>query len=93
MKFVKLRGGLNTKVDRQDQITMAQENPMGWWKLHGDSNPLLHILSIFLLSHVVSFSYAERNWLTYNFIHLIKRNMLTSRHVEKLVVVHTTLHL
>lgn len=72
---------------------MAHENPMGWWRLHGDEAPLLCALAIRLLSQVASSSFAERNWSTYNFIHSIKRNRLTSKRVEKLVAIHSGLHL
>ena len=40
-----------------------------------------------------SSSSIERNWSTYSFIHSVKRNKLTSKRAEKLVVVHGYLQL
>ena len=40
-----------------------------------------------------SSSAIERNWSTYSFIHSVKRNKLTSKRAEKLVVVHGYLRL
>ncbi|MCY6525050.1 hAT transposon family protein, partial [Actinobacillus pleuropneumoniae] len=50
-------------------------------------------LAMHLLSQIASSFAAEKNWSTYSFIHSIKRNKLTSKRVEKLVVVHSALRL
>lgn len=72
--------------------SMSQEDPKLWWTMHGPRS-LTITQAIHLLSQVSSSSAAERNWSTYSFIHSLKRNRLTSRRAEKLVVVHSALHL
>ena len=51
----------------------------------------LRKLTSHLLSQVASSLVAEMNWYTFSFIHSIKRKMFTSKRVEKLVYVHSSI--
>lgn len=94
LQFSDLQGPTFSKAEaRTDRATIAQKNPIGWWKFHGKDTPELKLLAIRLLSQIASSSAAERNWSTYGFIHSIKRNRLTSKRAEKLVGVHSALRL
>ncbi|XP_057833498.2 uncharacterized protein LOC131044233 [Cryptomeria japonica] len=64
-----------------------------WWYLNGHTSPNLQTLAIKLLSQVASSSSSERNWSTYSFIHLVKRNQLAASKAEELVYVHLNLRL
>lgn len=68
-------------------------DPMTWWSNHGQSIPLLQSLAIRLISQPASSSCCERNWITYSFIHSMKRNALTPEHAEDLVYIHSNLRL
>ncbi|CAA3008821.1 pentatricopeptide repeat-containing At1g64100-like [Olea europaea subsp. europaea] len=69
------------------------EEPISWWANHGASTPLLQSLAFKLLSQLASSSCRERNWSTYSFIQIIKRNKLTTSRTEDLVFVHCNLRL
>ena len=66
-------------------------SPITWWTNHGQSVPLLMSLAIKLLSQPASSSCCERNWSTYSFIIVSKRNALTPERAEDLVFVHSNL--
>ncbi|XP_059075352.1 uncharacterized protein LOC131875288 [Cryptomeria japonica] len=89
-KFATLWGYLEAaKIDLE---IMSQEDLKLWWTIHGPKSSIT-TLAITFLSQVSSSFAAERNWSTYSSIHSVKRNMLTSRRAEKLVAVHSVLHL
>ena len=94
LDFANLRGPTFGRPEaRTDRATSAQRDPIGWWTWHGRDTPELKGLAIHLLSLVASSSTTKRNWSTYSFIQSVKRNNLTSRRSEKLVVVHSVLRL
>ena len=93
IQFAGLKGPFNKPDAKADRADLAQDDPIGWWDMHGDEAPEIQHLAIRLLSQIASSSAAERNWSTYSFIHSIKRNRLTSRRAEKLVAVHSALRL
>jgi hypothetical protein len=93
MQFTGLNGPFNKLDRRENHNNLDQDDPIGWWRMHGNDALEIQCLVIFLLSHIASSFAAERNWSTYNFIHSIKRNRLASKKVEKLVAVHNALHL
>lgn len=66
---------------------------MGWWRIHGNGALELHTLVVHSLSQISLSSANDRNWTTYSFIHPVKRNIVTSKRVDTLVVVHSALHL
>ena len=68
-------------------------NPVRWWICHGENGVHLQNLAIFLLSQVASSSSTESNWSTYDFIHSVKHNRLSSQKAEDLVYVHSNLRL
>ena len=91
--FANLNGPFNKHDAKEDLKDLGQEDPIGWWRMHGDDAPEIQYLAIRLLSQIASSSTAERNWSTYSFIHSIKRNRLTSKRAENLVAVHSALRL
>ena len=94
LDFANLRGPTFGRPEvRTNRATLAQSDPIGWWTWPGRDAPELKALATRLLSQVASSSAAERNWSTYSFIQSVKRNNLTSRRLEKLVVVHNGLQL
>lgn len=93
VQFASLSGPFNTRGARADQIDLAQDDPIGWWRMHGDGSPKLKHLAMCLLSRIASSSKTKRNWSTYSFIHSIKRKKLTSKRAKKLVIVHSALRL
>jgi hypothetical protein len=68
-------------------------DPITWWGFHGGESIHLSTLATRLLSQVVSSSSAERDWSTYGFIHLVKRNRLEAAKAEDLVCFHSNLRL
>ena len=68
-------------------------NPVKWWVVHGTSAAMLQSIELKLSGQPCSSSCCERNWSTYNFIHFMKRNKLTSQRAEDLVYVHNNLRL
>ena len=93
IQFASLIGPFNKIDAKEDRDDLGQDDPIGWWKFHGDDAPEIKHLATRLLSQIASSSATERNWSTYSFIHSIKRNRLTSRRAEKLVAVHSSLRL
>ena len=74
----------------QDKTRLS---PLNWWNFHGGEIPNIQKLAVKILSQVASSSSAERNWSTYGFIHLVKRNRLGSKKAKELVYVHSNLRL
>ena len=66
-------------------------NPIKWWTCHGANGVYLQSIANCIISQVASSSLVERNWSTYGFIHLVKRNRLGSKKAEDLVYVHSNL--
>ncbi|GJN06963.1 hypothetical protein PR202_ga24747 [Eleusine coracana subsp. coracana] len=66
-------------------------SPHTWWTNYGQDAPLLMNLAMKLLTQPTSSSCCERNWSTYNFIHSVKRNVLTPQRAEDLVFLHSNL--
>jgi hypothetical protein len=64
-----------------------------WCIMYSSSTTHLHNLAMRVLSQVVSTSFAESCWRTYNFIHDVKRNNLNVDHAKSLVYVHYNLRL
>jgi hypothetical protein len=75
------------------QQTKCKEILMWCWRMHADETLELWNLSMHLLSQIASSSTSKRRQSTYNVIHSIKRNKVTSRRVVNLDVVHSSLHL
>ena len=93
IQFASLTGPCNKLDTKEDRDDLGRDDPIGWWKFHGDDAPEIKHLATHLLSQIASSSTAERNWSTYSFIHSIRRNRLTFRRAEKIVVVHSALRL
>lgn len=93
LQFASLTGPFNKADAKEDCDDLGQDDPINWWRMHGDDAPEIKHLATRLLSQITSSSAAERNWSTYSFTHSIKRNRLTSRRAEKLVAVHNALRL
>lgn len=64
-----------------------------WWILYGSDAPNLRRIAIRILSQTASSSGCERNWSTFNLIHLKRRNKLGHERLQKLVFVHYNLRL
>ena len=93
VQFSSLTGPFNRVDAKEDRDDLGRDDPINWWRMHGDDAPEIKHLAIRLLSHITSSSVAERYWSTYSFIHSIKRNILTSRRENKLVAEHSALRL
>ena len=91
IQFASLTGPLNKLDAKEDHDDLGRDDPIGWWKFHGDDAPEIKHLATHLLSQIASSFVAGRNWSIYSFIHSIKRNRLTYRRAEKLVAVHSAL--
>jgi hypothetical protein len=89
IQFVGLNGPFDKPNVKEDHRDLGQDDPIGWWRMNGDDALEIQHLVIRLLSQIACSSTIERNWSMYSFIHSIKRNRLTSRRVEKLVVVYS----
>ncbi|CAH1413534.1 unnamed protein product [Lactuca virosa] len=72
---------------------MATMEPKNWWVNFGAQTPFLQTLAFRLLGQPSSSSCVERNWSTYAFIHLLKRNKLTTNRAQDLVYIHNNLRL
>ena len=68
-------------------------DPRNWWANFGAETPLLQSLALKLLGQPASSSCCERNWSTYAFIHLLRRNKLNPSRAEDLVYIHNNLRL
>ncbi|XP_061368975.1 uncharacterized protein LOC133311865 [Gastrolobium bilobum] len=80
--------------DNFDAInTQYTMDPKSWWLLYGTFTPMLQKIALRLVQQPSSSSCVERNWSTYSFVHSIKRNKITPKHVEDLVYVHSNLRL
>jgi hypothetical protein len=66
-------------------------DPITWWGFHGRNSVHLSTLATRLLSQVVSSSSTKRNWSTYGFIHLVKRNRLGATKAKDFVYVQSNL--
>ncbi|KAL7587843.1 hypothetical protein Lser_V15G37134 [Lactuca serriola] len=73
-----------------DAVTM---DAIDWWSSYGSETPELAVLAKKVLSQPISSSSAERNWSTYSYIHNVKRNRLNSKRADKLVFIHSNIHL
>jgi hypothetical protein len=63
---------------------MAHFDPLQWWGTYGARTPKLKELAFKLLGQPASSSCCERNWITYGFIHSLRRNKLTLERAEDL---------
>ena len=54
---------------------------------------MLQTLAIKLLGQLCSSSCVERNWKTYGFVHSLKKNKITPKHVEDLIFIHSNFRL
>ena len=68
-------------------------DPKSWWVTYGACAPLLQTLAFKLLVQPSLSSCAERNWSTYSFVHLVRRNKMTPKCAEDLVFIHSNLRL
>lgn len=64
---------------RLDRVILAQKDPIGWWSWHDRDTRQSEVLATHFFAQVANSSIAERNWSIYDFIHLLKRNIPTSR--------------
>jgi hypothetical protein len=106
-KFFSIVDDLNLVKDEYSRFATSSEelndfdaiydrwvlDPVKWWSNHGQSIPLLQKIALKLLNQPSSSSCCERNWSTYGFIHIMKRNALTPERAEDLVFVHSNLRL
>eukprot|EP00268_Persea_americana_P006808 TRINITY_DN12455_c0_g1_i5.p1 TRINITY_DN12455_c0_g1~~TRINITY_DN12455_c0_g1_i5.p1 ORF type:complete len:129 (-),score=15.08 TRINITY_DN12455_c0_g1_i5:237-623(-) len=68
-------------------------DPKSLWVTYGACAPLLQTLVFKLLVQPFPSSCAERNWSTYSFVHLVRRNKMTPKHAEDLIFIHSDLRL
>ena len=90
--------GYRKQASNLFQVPFAKDTnrlstPIKWWETFGASTPNLMKLAIRVLSQVTSASPCERNWSTFSLIHTKRQNRLSPNHVQKLVFLHTNLHL
>ena len=68
-------------------------DPVDWWSTDGSETPELVKVAKKILSQAVSSSSAEQKWSTYAYIHNVKRNHLNTTRADKLVFMHSNIHL
>ena len=68
------------------------KNPYNWWETHGETCPLLHKLSLRIISQVTSSSSCERNWSTYGKLYSLKKSRLEQSRAETMVYVVTNIN-
>ncbi|KAJ9567450.1 hypothetical protein OSB04_003416 [Centaurea solstitialis] len=73
-----------------DALTL---DAIDWWSTYGSETRELAEVAKKVLSQPISSSSAERNWSTYSYIHNVKRNRLNSKRADKLVYIHSNVHL
>ncbi|VFQ91606.1 unnamed protein product [Cuscuta campestris] len=69
------------------QNTVHKRSPVDWWTQYGDETPELMTCAIRILNLTCSSSACERNWSTFNQIHMKKRNRLHTKNLNKMVYV------
>lgn len=84
------RGLYSDPTAQLDVVTM---DAIDWWSTYGSETPELAEIAKKVLSQPISSSSAERNWSTYSYIHNVKRNRLNSSRADKLVFIHSNIHL
>ena len=77
----------------QAQMDAATMDAIDWWSTYGSETPQLAEVAKKILSQPVSSSSAKRNWSTYSYIHNVKRNRLNCSRADKLVFIHSNIHL
>jgi hypothetical protein len=50
--------------------------PKQWWGIHGQHTPELKSIALKVLGQPSSSSTCEKNWSTYGFVHILRRNKL-----------------
>ena len=93
-KNVTIEFGLFSGVGAYDDDNMDDSwilDPMLWWPNYGSNLPMLQTLDLKLLGQPCSSSCVERNWITYGFVHCMRRNRITPKRAEDLVFVHSNL--
>ncbi|KAJ9552616.1 hypothetical protein OSB04_016661 [Centaurea solstitialis] len=73
-----------------DAVTM---DSIDWWSTYGFETPDLAEVAKKVVSQPISSSSAKRNWSTYSYIHNVKRNCLNCKRADKLVFIHSNIHL
>ena len=68
-------------------------DPRNWWANFGVETPFLQSMAFKLLRQPTSSSCCERNWSTYSFIHLFRRNRLNPSCAKDLVYILNNLSL
>ena len=102
-KNVTTKFGLFSRIAAYDDDNIDDRwilDPMLWWSNYGSNLPMLQTLDLKLqtldlklLGQPCSSSCVERNWITYGFVHCMRRNRITPKRAEDLVVVHSNLQL
>ena len=64
IQFASLTDPFNMLDAKEDRDDLGQNDPISWWKFHGDDAPKITHLATCLLSQIASSSAAERNWST-----------------------------
>lgn len=86
-----MKNGIYSRMATQaDAVTM---DPIDWWATYGSETLELAEIAKKVLSQPISSSSAERNWSTYSYIHNVKRNRLNCKRADKLVFIHSNIHL
>ncbi|KAJ9567191.1 hypothetical protein OSB04_003157 [Centaurea solstitialis] len=88
--FHNKRGLFSMVQSQMDAVTI---DSIDWWSTYGSETRELAEVAKKVLSQPISSSSAERNWSTYSYIHNVKRNRLNCKRADKLVFIHSNIHL
>lgn len=89
-KFQMKKGLYSMAAAQIDAVTM---DAIDWWSSYGSETPDLADVAKKVLSQPISSSSAERNWSTYSYIHNVKRNRLNTKRADKVMFIHSNIHL